>query len=600
MRVRWGNLARPFRAGVSVSVGAALLEFAFLLPRVARDVALTGDSAELVTAASDLGVPHAPGFPAFVFAGHVFALLPAVSVPFGLNLMSAVAHAVTVGLVVATCRRLGASAIACATAGIALGLSGSFVDASLYAEVFPLAHALFAGLLFVAFREPRPQGVARVSLVAALAAVAVATHPMVALGFPALGVILWPTDRQTATQRYRWMLASGASFVAPLLCLYACLVPVAARHPAVSWGNVHDLRSVLRLFLRSDYGGAFHASRHAADAPFLPRLVTWASLVESSTGLLVLALGAAGLAYATRTRPRVGLALLLAFVSTGPLFALLDGLFGLADEDHVALVTRFVTMALVPLAVAVGLAADAGQRMLEERRLPGFVTWAIPLVVAATLAPRALAHDRSSSRVGRAFVDDLFRDTPDDALVALSGDVYGEAALFACGVEHRCGRRIVLQPGLFFLDWQRAELERRYPELGSLDDVRTVQRAHVLFERMLPHRPVYVQPHILGRDPEIEARFGLEPHLLLFRLVTRGDTESGTLTFKRFANDVARGTACEGCSLRRADVPPPSMEVGVLRDYRNALTNMAHHAASLGWQPLAGDLGARAAEIDVP
>jgi hypothetical protein len=41
------------------------------------------------------------------------------------------------------------------------------------------------------------------------------------------------------------------------------------------------------------------------------------------------------------------------------------------------------------------------------------------------------------------------------------------------------------------------------------------------------------------------------------------------------------------------------MEVGILRDYKNALTNMAHHAARLGWQPLAGDLSARGAEIDV-
>src|SRR5579872_3568788 len=82
------------------SLGAGF--FALYVSRLSPDLALIGDSAELVTAAALWGVPHPPGYPLFTAIGHLFAALPLLDVPWRVHLTSAVFHALAVaGVVVA-------------------------------------------------------------------------------------------------------------------------------------------------------------------------------------------------------------------------------------------------------------------------------------------------------------------------------------------------------------------------------------------------------------------------------------------------------------------------------------------------------------------
>ena len=59
------------------------------------------DTSEYITAAYTLGLPHPPGNPLFVLIGRVFAILPiAPTVAMRINVLAAVASAVSAGLLV--------------------------------------------------------------------------------------------------------------------------------------------------------------------------------------------------------------------------------------------------------------------------------------------------------------------------------------------------------------------------------------------------------------------------------------------------------------------------------------------------------------------
>src|ERR1051326_7517461 len=82
---------------VLVSLAAGSLYFA----SCARDI-VVGDTPEYVTAALTLGVPHPSGYPLLIMLGHFFSLLLAGPLPFRVNLLSAAASAVTIGVVFLT------------------------------------------------------------------------------------------------------------------------------------------------------------------------------------------------------------------------------------------------------------------------------------------------------------------------------------------------------------------------------------------------------------------------------------------------------------------------------------------------------------------
>ena len=85
-------------AALITFAAAALPALALYVATVARSLP-AGDSGELITAAATLGVAHPPGYPLYIWLGHLWILLkPFGSVALRLNLLSAVAGAATAGL----------------------------------------------------------------------------------------------------------------------------------------------------------------------------------------------------------------------------------------------------------------------------------------------------------------------------------------------------------------------------------------------------------------------------------------------------------------------------------------------------------------------
>jgi hypothetical protein len=148
--------SRPSRADRYVALALAASAAALYLATLCRSI-YWYDSAEYVTAAHNLGVPHPPGYPLYTLIAHVFTLLP-LSPALAVNAMSAAFACVAVVLCYATARSLGASASAAAGAAALLGTGPSFWLNATIAEVYaPGLCCVFGVLLLLLHAQERAQ-----------------------------------------------------------------------------------------------------------------------------------------------------------------------------------------------------------------------------------------------------------------------------------------------------------------------------------------------------------------------------------------------------------------------------------------------------------
>ncbi len=585
-----------------VFLGSSLAALGFYAPRVCPAVVVAGDSPELIAAGTEWGVPHAPGFPLYTLLLHAVLRLPVGPPAFRANMTSAVLHALALGVVAVTVLRLApkaatekAAVAGAVTAAIALGLSATFAFGSLHAEVFPLNDLFVALLLLLALPlagdEPPAATSTRLVTLAVLAGLALASHPFVAMAAPALLLAAGPALARSVRARPVRVLGLTLGFVVPFVGVYLLTLVAAARAPFVSWGRVHDLSSLIRLFVRTDY--FVHAWAIERPPELGTRLLRDGQLLLSGLGAVTLLLALAGCILWLRRSRRQGAALVLAFLFPGPAFALMNSLFQSGPGDRLGLAERFMTMPEIPVAILAGLAATtACSRWHAWRALP----FALPAVAALALAPRALAADLHADRTGEALARDLLRGVPDGALVLLTGDVHTEMAAYACVVERACGSRMIVSPGLLFLDWYRREIAERYPALAIPDDVRSICDTHLLVRRAIEDRPVYTMGHVVERDPTLARDYAILPSLLLLRLVPAegpgglADLRAGWIAA---ASALADGQGCDACSVVATTSGGPTLEHEVAASYDAALANYASTARRFGDTALAERLAAR-------
>ena len=123
-----------------------------LAPSVA---ALFDDSLEFPLVSYRLGIAHPTGYPLYTLLGKVCTLLPWHDVAWRVNLLSAVAGALTVALVYLVGRQLSARRLPSLLGAAALAVSPVFWSQAVIAEVYTLAGAFVALLLWLTLRWAR-------------------------------------------------------------------------------------------------------------------------------------------------------------------------------------------------------------------------------------------------------------------------------------------------------------------------------------------------------------------------------------------------------------------------------------------------------------
>jgi hypothetical protein len=122
-----------------------------LAPSVA---ALFDDSLEFPLVSYRLGIAHPTGYPLYTLLGKLFSLMPWHNMAWRVNLLSAVAGALTVALVYLVARQL-ARRLPALLGALALAVSPVFWSQAVIAEVYTLAGAFVALLLWLALRWAR-------------------------------------------------------------------------------------------------------------------------------------------------------------------------------------------------------------------------------------------------------------------------------------------------------------------------------------------------------------------------------------------------------------------------------------------------------------
>lgn len=495
------NPARPRRTipGLAVAALAALTAFAVYVFTLHPSVP-AGDSGELITAAWTLGVAHPPGYPLYTLLAHAFAsLLPWGEVAFRMNLLSAILHAITVGVVAMTLLTLRAGTAGALAGALALAFAGPFWKYALVAEVFPL-NSLFAALLLLGFASflrdaglvgarpatpARPWPLALLLFVTAL--IPAHHHSLLLLALPLDAVVaLMCVSPESAIRRlvpgahrpYRLTkvhLAIGAGLVIAGLAPLLHLPLAAARDPAIDWGDPETSGRFLHLLLRRDYG-TFQldpdATRGASAARHLTRYFP-AILRDFGIPAAMLAIaGVAGLAATalgrkpTEEAPSPGGARALGAVLVG--FALLQGAFlasitfPAVPATYLGVVERFHILPHLVLAILVGLGTSFALRFARGAR-PVAAALVVALSAGVPLATNFAVANQRGNTFTRDLAYDILASLPPNAVLFTSGDLFFTSLSYATIVERRRPDVVCLDQELMLYPWYVAAVRRRHP-----------------------------------------------------------------------------------------------------------------------------------------
>jgi hypothetical protein len=211
--------------GISVllAVGALALYVRTLAPTL-----LLGDSAEFQTLAATLGLAHPTGYPLYLLVGKLFTWLPIGSIAYRVNLLSACAAALVIGLLYLLGRRLGSRPSAALAGPLALAVCDLFWWHAVIAEVYTLGAAVVAGVLLLLMNW-RHTGDWRFLFAAGLlGGLSLGVHSTVALAAPAALIYLMLTARRWAS----WTSAIVGTAAGVALALVAFLILDARDAPA--------------------------------------------------------------------------------------------------------------------------------------------------------------------------------------------------------------------------------------------------------------------------------------------------------------------------------------------------------------------------------
>lgn len=393
------------------AIGLALAFFALYVLTLAPDV-LAADGGELQIVAAQLGVAHPPGFPLYVMTAHLFTrLLPFVSPAYAVNLFSAVAGALAVGVVYGTAVLITRKPLPSVIAAVALGSATTFWSQATTANVRSLT-ALFAALILfalVGYRAAVVEGDRRAAdrrlTLAALFMGFGLTHHVSLLFLAVVGLIfVFMVEPALLRSPRRWIrpIAAGALGFLPLLYLpLRAGADVRGASPGLAtWPGFleHTLATGFR-------GDLFYFT---APAEFWQRLRIMGNVLSFQFNILLLVVTLMGL--------------LLILKRDRPLAVLLGGSFAIftvvaatyrAPQTVEYMIPAYVAAVLL---LAYGLAASA-ESLSRFGRLGSGAATLLSAVVAVTAGGQIVDHQSASGAAheatsARAYAETLLADAP--------------------------------------------------------------------------------------------------------------------------------------------------------------------------------------------
>jgi hypothetical protein len=316
----------------------------------------SADVFEFQVTAPALGIAHPTGYPTWLLLGKLWSLLPFGSVAWRVNLGATVYGVLALLLVALIVWRGGRQPLAALTAALLLGLTPTFWQEAVQAEVYTL-HALFvAAILLVTLRLPAriatpPDPASRRSLFLLffLAGLSLTNHLTTVLLAPALllalvqagGVRLWRWGAAL------WARLIGVALLPLLLYLYLPLRWQAVNGEPMGW------RRFVEWVTGARFGGALQWDLWLRDGERY-RIIGRFLQTEWGLWLIVALIGLAVLLWQRRRREAILLTTVLAaFLFYGLNYTVPD-------------LNVFILPAQMMVALAIGAALSAALARLEQ------------------------------------------------------------------------------------------------------------------------------------------------------------------------------------------------------------------------------------------
>ena len=482
-----------------VAALAALWVYALTLSPTVAWVNLGEDSGDLLVASATLGIPHPTGYPLFVLLGRLATFLPLGSIAFRINLVSALAAAVSVyalarlALALAPSSRGLLGALGASACALLYASSRGAWSQSVLAEVYTLNAAFLGLILWLLVEAQRERDVKRLLLASYLFGLGLTNHLLLLAAAPAFVVV---TARLARTKK----IGLATIVLLPLLVFWGLTLdlylPVrAARNPEFSWGSPASPGQLWWVVSGAQYARNFFARDLTAAIRHLVPGRWW---MDFGWGLLLLTLGAV---VTLRRRPPGSLALGLSFLLS---LALLS-LYAIGDD-----VGYWMPAGLILAALAgAGWALLAG-RASGHRAAALAVAAALVTGVALSFATSWRRVDASGDLTPYVYAQRNLSSVEPDALIVSEYDGRTFALWFYKATDFKKSHPglVVAYKYLLVWPWYLSHLARYYRGLsvpgypGNLDLM-----MNRLIARNIRRRPVY----LTREDPGLLPLFRTEP-----------------------------------------------------------------------------------------
>jgi hypothetical protein len=386
------------------------------------------DSSELAAASFELGIPHPPGHPLFVFLGKLATFIPLGTIAFRVHLMCAAMMAVSVGLAGHAILALWGPTPHNPTTPQPhnpttllvvlpiLAVSTPFWLHSVRAEVYPLHLLLATSILWLTVNLSRSGRLVDLVGLAFVTGLALSNHHYLTV-FLAPGVLLLLLTSRASRGITLRRVHVAIAFMMYGLLPYILLPVRSAAFPTVRWGSGETFGGFLWIVTAR----AFQKTAQRVELVSIPDVpVNLWLFFDDNLGVITLLLAIVGLVMLARSRPRLAIA---AVVLTGS--NLLTQVLFDFDRQNPDVAGYFLVSVWVAVVLAAGgvaaLLTLARRLSTFNRRLLQVSAVAVPLCAAALLLPAAAARaDLSEFRQTDQFADATYGVAPPDALLITS------------------------------------------------------------------------------------------------------------------------------------------------------------------------------------
>ncbi len=457
-----------------------------------------GDTTEFISAIATGGVAHPPGYPLLLILGKMFSLVPWFSLPVRLNFLSAVCSAFTIAFCARSIRLLTNSRLGVIFGSGLLAISSSFWLYSEVLETFSLNALLISIFIWqcvVFIKKPSKN---RALFLIFILAINASNHHTAALLLPILAGMLWVASKKLTLG---WKFWAASAFISLSGFLpYAYILEAARHNPSLNWDNAVNLKNLLHLILRKDFGTFILAP---GDLSFMPKTTPvelyFTDLFKQTFGLLPV-LAIAGFSYLYRQKQKIIFSILAySFISLGPAFALLSRL-QITSIQQKATLERFYIASFVPLAILAGAGAAFIISLLPKRIK--IISFALPLLL---LPPAIYALPKTNQR-GNSFYENyskkILDGLPPDAIFITTGDISDNGSQYLQLVQKIRPDVIIITLPKTVAPWYKAQLEKRNPELQNLISEFPQETVRRLCDRYAAEGKLYIASLISKLDLE--------------------------------------------------------------------------------------------------